>query len=147
LTTTTANNYWINWVILSVSDFVMFVLVAISAFQSYKSGHRSKFAAIVYRDGLLSYIILLGITAASLVIGLVLPADSRTIIAPQLFSLYAMLTTRIVLNIRETSNLGLQTELHTAYEESLVFAMPLQAARTADYSSNTALNASNFTHS
>jgi len=39
-------------------------------------------------------------------------------------ALYAVFTTRIILNIRDERNQGLQTELHTDYSGPLEFAIP-----------------------
>jgi len=39
-------------------------------------------------------------------------------------TLYALLTNRIILNIREVNHEGLQTELHTGHYDSPVFAVP-----------------------
>jgi hypothetical protein len=56
-----------------------------------------------------------------------------------LFSLYAVLTTRIVLNIRQANSLGQDTELHTVngYNEALAFATPLQVIRSDRHQDST----------
>jgi len=80
---------------------------------------------IIHRDGILFYIILLGITTVTVGIGfspLIVNADTM-MLTPLEGVLYSVLTTRIALNIRQVGAHpnGAQTELHAS---PMVFADP-----------------------
>jgi len=97
--------------------------MAIRAFHSYRQGFTGQFSKIVYRDGILFYIYFLCIAAAVLAIIFALPADYMTTLIPLEDVLYVVFTTRIILNIRESSNRTTQTELHTDFHDPIEFAI------------------------
>jgi len=62
----------------------------------------------------------------TLAVSITVPVDMANVLSSLQGFLYAVLTTRLVIRIREVGNRGLETELHTDNNESLVFAMPSQ---------------------
>jgi len=116
-----------NYITLTVVEVIYLVLISISAFRAYRHGNTGKLLRIVHRDGILSYIFLLCVSIASVVVSIVLPLDMMLLLAPLLYLMYSVLTTRIVLNIRDVSGQGMQTELHTSYIETLsMVPMPIE---------------------
>jgi len=116
---------WINYVLMTIIEAVVLTLMVISAFRAYRLGIIGKLSHVIHRDGILFYIYLLCLTIGNLVATIVLPIDLMAFLTPLHSVLYAVLTTRIVLNIRAVSNQSMQTELHTSYEMPLEFDGPL----------------------
>jgi len=92
--------FWICFVVLSVVEFAVLLLMAISAFRSYKSGNSSELSNVIHRDGIMFYVYLLALTVTNVVAIRVLHHDM--LILPQTV-LYSILTTRIILNIRRVA--------------------------------------------
>jgi len=116
------DSLWPNYAVAVAVNTVVLAPVIISAFRSYRRGNVSVLSRVIHRDGVLSYMYLLCITAGNLIATTILPVDMMTLLIPLLDIHYAVLTTRVVLNIREASNRGGQTELH--YIDSDSFATP-----------------------
>jgi hypothetical protein len=104
----------IDFIILACADSVVCFLMALSAFKTYKTGSSSELSAVIHRDGILFYIYLLAFTIMNIIIMSFLPTDMRQIITPVCCSMYSVLTSRIVLNIRGVArrSSGVPTELH-----------------------------------
>jgi len=118
---------WTNYTLLTIVDAVVLVLMGISAFRSYRRSNISKLTLIVHRDGILFYIYLLGISIANVVTTATFPLDLMILLSPLGSALYALLTTRIVLNIRDASTQGCnKSELHTGYDDSSTVITPIQ---------------------
>jgi len=99
---------------------------------------------IIHRDGILFYVVLLGITAANVGFGssgigsiensniasnveFSTASTTTVLLTPLEGVLYSVLTSRIVFNIRDRDNQsGLHTELHTCHLEPLEFAKPVR---------------------
>jgi len=111
---------------LTCVEAVILTLMIISGFKLYRMEALAGLSEIVHRDGILFYIILLGITTANVVIGFspLLVNLNTLMLTPLEGVLYSVLTTRIVLNIRQVGAHpnGAQTELHTSPME---FADPV----------------------
>ncbi|TFK63163.1 hypothetical protein BDN72DRAFT_902621 [Pluteus cervinus] len=95
------------WVLLTVFDIGLLVLIAIPAYRAYRSRDdiavlRSMLIQVVYQDGILYYLYLVALSASNVVLTLNLPSGDY---ADLLFSLerimYPILTSRVVLHIRE----------------------------------------------
>lgn len=119
-----------SWVVLEATALI---LMTISAFRSYRQGNFGEFSQVLHRDGIFFYVVLLCIS----IVNVVLPpsfastvdrSSAFTALTPLEVVLYSVLTTRIMLNIRDESHRGVvQTELHTEYHQSLmVFAVPVR---------------------
>jgi len=117
---------WVNYSTITLVEATVFVLMIISTYKTYKSGCMGKLSHITHRDGLVFYIGLLCVSVANTVSTVVLPAYKITFLTPLLDVLYPVLTTRIVLNIRNANNPGVHTEMHAAYEDAPPLDMPLQ---------------------
>jgi len=110
-----SKNIWKNYVVGTTVEAVVLTLMIISAFRSYRLGNVGKLSHIIYRDGVLFYIYLLCLPIANLAATLALPVELMSLLIPLQDMLYAVFTTRVVLNIREeTTKQGPQTELHTS---------------------------------
>jgi len=117
---------WANYTATAVVEAVVLGLMVTSAFQSYRRGNNSELLHIVHRDGIQFDLYLLCISVGNVLIMRALPFED-TVLLPFLQSMiYPVLTARIVLNIRDVGNLqGVHTELHTVYQPTMVFAVPL----------------------
>jgi len=105
----------VDFIVVAVVDFVVLFLMAVSAFRTYQRGSSSELVKVIHRDGLLFYIYLLGSTLVNVIIMSVLPVDLQQLVTPICCSLYSVLTTRIVLNIRQAARWSpgaASTELH-----------------------------------
>jgi len=116
------NDMWVSYIPAAIIQFTVFILMAISACMSYRGGLDGELSHIIHRDGVLFYIYLILFTVTSFIITTALPVNIMFLLTPLQNTFYAVLTSRMVLNIREVSRQGLQTELHTGVQESLVFA-------------------------
>jgi len=133
-----------NYVTLTILEGSVLVLMLISAFRSYRAGAMGELSRIIHRDGILFYVVLLGITAANVGFGFsgigsiansniasnvefATASTTTVLLTPLEEVLYSVLTTRIVFNIRDRDNQGrLHTELHTCHSEPLKFAKPVR---------------------
>jgi len=93
---------------------VVLALMAISALQSYTLGKTSLLWHVIHRDGILFYVYLFCLTIANIVLPQIFPIKILTL-ASYLQTMYSVLTTRVILNIRDASiHQGICAELHTA---------------------------------
>jgi len=121
------SDLWANFVLITIVDIIVLVPMVVSAWRSYQGGASSGLSNIVHRDGILFYIYLLCFSVVNLTITIAWPIDISPVLTSLQNTLYAVLTTRIVLNIREeVGNSGLQTELHTNHGSTPVLALPLR---------------------
>jgi len=104
----------VDFIILACADSVVCFLMVLSAFKTYKTGSSSELSAVIHRDGILFYIYLLAFTIMNIIIMSFLPTDMRDIMTPVCCSMYSLLTSRIMLNIRGAArrNSAIPTELH-----------------------------------
>jgi len=117
---------WPNYAALVIGQSIVFVPMVISAYRTWRTGYSGELSHVIHRDGIIFYFYLLCFTVITLVISIVVPIDMANLLHPLQSLLYAVLTTRLVFRIREVGNRGLETELHTRNDETLVFAMPSQ---------------------
>jgi len=115
---------WVNFTAMAVVEAAILILMAISAYWSYKWGNSDELSHIVYRDGIQLYIYLLLISVGNVAIMKALPFEDTVTLSFIQEIMYPVLTTRIVLNIRDAAGTrrGFQTELHDTYAEALEFA-------------------------
>jgi len=121
-----ATTMWESYAMLTTVEVVVFALTAISAFRSYRfqGGNKGELSHVIHRDGILFYIYLLCFSLLNLLFTLNFPIDMMVMLIPLQNALYSVLTSRIVLNIRDMNNRGVEIELHTGHYESIVFARP-----------------------
>jgi len=126
--TKTRPDLWLCYVLITVAEFVIFALMVISAFKSYRKGFTGELSRVIHMDGILFYLYLVSLTTAYFATIFVVPADIINLLTPLQDSLYTVLTTRMVFNIRQVNVRGLQTESPPiGHDESLVFAVPVRS--------------------
>jgi len=129
---------WPIYVFMTVSSATVLALMGLSAFVSPHLGNSNQLAHVVHRDGILFYFYLLVLIASAMSVKIAAPDDMKFLMDPLVNSLYPIFIVRIVLNIRQTANRGLQTEIHTGYHESSIsFAVPLHAVTFASDAEHT----------
>jgi len=101
------------YVVWAIVQFGLFVLMATSAFRSYKWGNASRLWQIIHRDGILFYVCMLCLSIANIVVINVLPIDLIVVLSPLETILYSVLAMRIILDIRTADHGG---SLQTAQE-------------------------------
>jgi len=111
---------------LILVEAIVFILMIISAIRLYRQGYTSELSEMIHRDGIFSYVILLAMTIGNIVmllLSLRLMDNINTLMLTPLEEvLYSVLTSRIVMNIRDAGSRpmnGVETELHMS---SMVFA-------------------------
>jgi len=112
---------WVNYATLTIIEASVLAILAVSCFRAHRFGHRNKVLNVIHKDGILFYVYLLCLTAANLGIILRLPLELMTLLSPLEDVLYSVLTSRIILNIRQMSYEGVDyqpTELHSDYPGS-----------------------------
>jgi len=120
--TASPTSMWENYAIMTAVEAIVLALMVISAFRSYRFSNGSELWRVIHRDGILFYVYLLGFTLANLVAIIIFPVDTKGMLSSQHVILYAVLTCRIVLGIRQVSNKRSQTELHSGFHDlPLVF--------------------------
>jgi len=122
--TQAANTLWKNYTVAIVVKAVVLAPIVISALRSYRQGTIGELSRVIHRDGVLSYIYIICISVGNLVTTLNLPINMMPLLIPLFDALYALLTARVVLNIRLVSSRGVETELRTSYIDSIAFAEP-----------------------
>jgi len=96
-----------------------------SALRLSRRGLSGKLSHVIHRDGIMFYVYLLCLTTATLIFIFTLPPALTPILIPLQDILYAVLTTRIILNIREAGGQDINMELHTDTYEPAAVIMPL----------------------
>jgi len=104
---------WKGYVVWAIVQFVLFVLMAASAFRSYQWGNASRLWQIIHMDGILFYVFVLCLSIANIIVMNVLPVDLAVVLSPLETILYSSLAMRIILDIRNTVHGG---ALQTAQE-------------------------------
>ncbi|TFK63370.1 hypothetical protein BDN72DRAFT_963962 [Pluteus cervinus] len=93
------------WVLLTVYDLGLLVLITTRAFRAYNSSHdlhQKTLSQVVYRDGVLYYLYLVGLSAINIVLNLMIPTHLPNLLITSLERvLYSILTSHVVLHIRE----------------------------------------------
>jgi len=109
---------WASYTLAAIIEVFVLALTAVSAFRSYRQGTISKVCHKVHRDGVVSYIYLLCISVANVIVTATLPRDMITILSPWQYSLMSVLATRIVLDIRGVSKQSLYTGFQSYYHSN-----------------------------
>jgi len=126
---------WGTQATVMVVDAVVFVLIVISAYLSYQRGNIGKFSFIIYKDGIMFYVYMFFVVAASMAATIALPLDMILLFSPLQYMLQSILASRIVLNIRGAGNRSRETELHTCYSDPSPIAIPLHTLCMEDLAS------------
>lgn len=92
---------YINWVILMIYEAVILVLMVIPGVKTYRRGEDDSFHAIVYRDGVMFYIYLFVLSTINVVVVTTLSENYLDMLSSVERCLHSMLTSRVVLNIRD----------------------------------------------
>lgn len=116
---------WANYAAFTLIEAIALGFMVVSAYRSYRAGSAGELVRVIHRDGILYYIYLLIIGLANVIVTIALPVTGINLLTGLEDVLFSVLTTRIVLNIREVASRELQMELHAAYTEP-VAAIPLR---------------------
>jgi len=106
-------------------QLLILVLMAISAFQSYRQlGIDSNgLIHIIYRDGMMFYVYILFLTVLNLVFSISMPVALKMMLIPMEVFLYSVLTARIIFTIRDVgTRQTLPMDSQSFRLEALVFA-------------------------
>jgi len=116
----------VDFIASAALEFIALCLMALSAFRAYKVGDRNQLSTVLHRDGIIYYIFLLGASIANVSVMSAAPADLEFMMIPVCGALYTVLTSRIVLNIRNVGRKDtlVGTQLHT-YAGSNQSPMPM----------------------
>ncbi|ESK92521.1 hypothetical protein Moror_4429 [Moniliophthora roreri MCA 2997] len=106
-----ADSYsWICWVLLMVYEAGLLILMVISCVKNHYSGGRSALSKIVYRDGILYFVYLFGLSLTNVVVILTAPGILIDLLGPLERVMYSVLTSRVILHIREHADSRRQAE-------------------------------------
>jgi len=114
---------WESYLTLTIFQAIVLALLLISAFRTYRRGDDGKLSYVIHRDGIMFYVYLFCISAATMFLTFASSASIAALLVSHVNALYTVFTTRIILNIRDEGNQGLQTEVHTDYSGTLEFAI------------------------
>ncbi|TFK62609.1 hypothetical protein BDN72DRAFT_383656 [Pluteus cervinus] len=94
------------WVLFTVFDIGLLILISIPAYRAYRSRDDSAvlgsmLAQVVYRDGILYYLCLVALSASNIILTLKLPRDYADMLYSLEMIMYPILTSHVVLHIRE----------------------------------------------
>ncbi|KAJ7583213.1 hypothetical protein C8J56DRAFT_1028249 [Mycena floridula] len=89
------------WIVLLAYDAGILCLMAIKAYQAYKSSGDSGLYNVIYRDGIIYYVYLFILSATNIVVILTFSRDLASLLAGLERVIHASLTSRVVLHIRE----------------------------------------------
>jgi len=94
----------IDFMALTVLELIVLTLMAISAFRACRSGDNLELSNVIYRDGILSYVYLLCVALANVIVMLVSPSELKILLSPLQSVMYSALTCRIIINIRSVAS-------------------------------------------
>lgn len=129
--TAAANSLTNDYSMLVVMESLVLIFTAASAIKTAKAGSFNHLSSIIHRDGIIFYMYLLVGSIANVIFFTSAPLDLHVAFVPQCMALYAGLTSRVVLNIREVAHLGrnasgTETQLHDFKSEETSIPMALR---------------------
>ncbi|PFH52180.1 hypothetical protein AMATHDRAFT_57535 [Amanita thiersii Skay4041] len=119
-----SSRLFINWVLIMCYDACMCALLAMRAWSIFRSGGKSRLLVIVYRDGIIYYIYLFGLSLLNVILIFKLPADYLPLLSSPVRVIHALLTARVVLHAREQAQIQLRFPLGS--EESATYASEIR---------------------
>jgi len=96
-----SNIAYICWILLLVNEFGLFFLMLLKAIRCYKNGGMSGLSLVVYRDGLLYYLILFVFAFANVVIMGTISPDLKSVLVLTERVIHPILACRVILDMRE----------------------------------------------
>ncbi|KAL5528269.1 hypothetical protein ACEPAF_7405 [Sanghuangporus sanghuang] len=90
----------VDWVLITVFEAGILVLMLIKAFQNYQMHGQSRLYTIVYRDGTVFYVYLFALSAMNVSVIVTLPTNLALILTNLERVIHAILTSRIIMNLR-----------------------------------------------
>lgn len=102
---------WVNWLVFLTGEGITVILMAIFAYRTSRDGDNTPFVKLIYRDGLIFYVYILCVTSINIALTLTLDGAFVALISPVQTAIHSVLTTRIILNIREAAS-------HRLYDHS-----------------------------
>jgi len=95
---------WGNWLVFLLGEGVTLVLMVIFAYRTSREGNNTPLVKLIYRDGLIFYVYLFCVTSINIALTLTLDNAFVALVSPVQSAIHSVLTTRIVLNIREAAS-------------------------------------------
>ncbi|KIK02602.1 hypothetical protein K443DRAFT_677455 [Laccaria amethystina LaAM-08-1] len=92
---------YLDWVLLMIYEAVILVLMTIPGIASYRRGGNIDMHHVIYREGIIMYIYLFALSIVNVVVVCALSAEYVAIIFSVERVLHTLLTSRVVLHIRE----------------------------------------------
>ncbi|KAF8148397.1 hypothetical protein B0H34DRAFT_262319 [Crassisporium funariophilum] len=92
------------WIVLIVWDALTLVLMIIPGVEAYRSRKHTRLYEVVYRDGVLYYVCLFGLSCVNIILIKTLPATYINLLSSLERCLHSMLSSRVLLHIRAQAN-------------------------------------------
>lgn len=142
---------WGNWAVFLSGEGVTLILMGIFAYRTSREGNNTPLVKLMYRDGLIFYIYLFCMTSMNIALTLALDSPFVALVSPAQSAIHSVLTTRIILNIREVASQRLgnfSVDLHMSDTDSHACRSPIAFAanRIVFHSGSDQENLSAFRH-
>ncbi|KAF9649434.1 hypothetical protein BDM02DRAFT_3113855 [Thelephora ganbajun] len=134
---------WGNWFVLLLGEGATLILMVIFTYRTSREGSNTPLVRLICRDGLAFYVYLFCVTSINIALTLALDNEFVAMVSPVQSAIHSVLTTRIILNLREAASQRLHDisfDLHLSDTDSrihgsrLSFAENSAALRIADVS-------------
>lgn len=125
--------------------------MGIFAYRTSREGNNTPLIKLIYRDGLIFYVYLFCVTSMNIALTLALDNPFVALVSPAQSAIHSVLTTRIILNIREVASQRLgnfSVDLHMSDTDSHACRSPIAFAanRIVFHSGSDQENLSVFWH-
>jgi len=105
---------WKQYALLFGVEVVVFILVAISAFQLYRTGRTGELSFVIYTDAIMFYVYMLCISGVNLIMILTVTTNLSFMLVTFENVMHTIFTTHIFLNIRAAVTNLSYPDLHTS---------------------------------
>ncbi|KAF9781697.1 hypothetical protein BJ322DRAFT_1161529 [Thelephora terrestris] len=95
---------WVDWLVFLLGEGVALILMVIFAYRTSREGNNTPLVKLIYRDGIIFYVYLFCVTSINISLTLTLDNAFVALVSPVQSAIHSVLTTRIILNIREAAS-------------------------------------------
>ncbi|KAL0572738.1 hypothetical protein V5O48_009238 [Marasmius crinis-equi] len=99
------NILYVCWSLLTISDLANLVMITIPGVRAFRMGGRSELVKIVYRNGIIYYIVIVAVAVGNIVVNLIFP-DMFILMTPLIRDLHSILASRAILSARDVASTG-----------------------------------------
>lgn len=123
------------WILMMIYDAGNVVMMSLRGYTAYRSGGNSHFLNVVYRDGIIYYFCLFLVSTVNVVVINILPPDLVHLLSSFERILHSILTSRIVLHIREVGSMTPASDTQNPLALTTIFSTEIYVSERQPRSS------------